>query len=286
MPFTAGNPRALLWAARELKLLEIGRVEANHMEYTPMAIWGRELKHYRQAAGLTQAELAQKINYSTSLISQIETGQVPATAEFAKACDKELNTGGTLTRTLDYRKGSAFPTWFGKWLPYEQGAVVLKTFQPSFIYGLLQTEAYARAMLHDDEEAIVGRLQRQRILDQAEPPTLHVVLDETVLWRDVGGAKVMYEQLVHLVEISSRNVKIQVLPNGVQLGTQGPFVLATLENGSTAAYLETAVRGLVTVAPDDIARAEALWESIKAEALPLGMSKELIKRTAEERWTS
>jgi len=53
------------------------------MEYTPMAIWGRELKHYRQAAGLTRAELAQRINYSTSLISQIETGQVPATVEFA-----------------------------------------------------------------------------------------------------------------------------------------------------------------------------------------------------------
>ncbi|GAB2813786.1 helix-turn-helix transcriptional regulator [Actinoallomurus bryophytorum] len=253
------------------------------MEYTPMAIWGRELKHYRQAAGLTQAELAQRINYSTSLISQIETGQVPATVEFAESCDKQLTTGGTLTRTLDYRKGSAFPTWFGKWLPYEQGADVLRTFQPNVIYGLLQTEAYARALLDGD---VTARMERQLILDQAEPPTLHVVLDETVLWRNVGGAEVMYEQLMHLVESSSRSIKIQVLPSDVNLGTQGPFVLATLENGSTAAYLETAVRGLVTVAPDDIARAEALWESIKAEALPLGMSKELIKRTAEERWVS
>lgn len=90
------------------------------MEYTPMAIWGRELKHYRQAAGLTQVELAQKINYSPSLISQVETGQVPGTEEFAAACEREPNTGGTLGRTLDYRKGSVFPTWFGKWLPYER----------------------------------------------------------------------------------------------------------------------------------------------------------------------
>jgi transcriptional regulator with XRE-family HTH domain len=253
------------------------------MEYTPMAIWGRELKHYRQAAGLTQAELAQRINYSTSLISQIETGQVPGTPEFAASCDKQLTTGGALTRTLDYRKGSAFPTWFGRWLPYEEGAVVLKTFQPNVIYGLLQTSAYAQVVLDGD---ISGRMDRQRILNRPEPPTLHVVLDETVLWRDAGGPEVMYEQLMHLIEISCRNIKIKVLPNGVRLGTQGPFVLATLEDGSTAAYLETAVRGLVTVAPDDIARAEALWEAIKAEALPLGMSKELIKRTAEERWAS
>jgi transcriptional regulator with XRE-family HTH domain len=256
------------------------------MEYTPMAIWGRELKHYRQAAGLTQAELAQQINYSTSLISQIETGQVPATAEFAESCDKRLATGGALIRTLDYRKGSAFPTWFGKWLPYEQGADVLKTFQPNVIYGLLQTEPYARAVLQGNEEIIAGRLDRQQILDRPAPPVLHVVLDEAVLWRNVGGTKTMYQQLMHLVDLPSHSIKIQVLPNGAHHGTQGPFVLATLENGSTAAYLETAVRGLVTVAPDDIARAEALWEAIKAEALPLGMSKDLIRRTAEERWTS
>jgi transcriptional regulator with XRE-family HTH domain len=252
-------------------------------KYTPMAIWGRELKHYRQAAGLTQVELAERINYSTSLISQIETGNLPASVEFAEACDRELDTGGALARTLDYRKGSVFPTWFGEWLPYEEGAAVLKTFQPNVIYGLLQTEAYARALMGEDVSA---RMERQKILERPGPPTLHVVLDETVLWRDVGGPKVMYEQLMHLVEISSSNIKIQVLPNNANLGIQGPLVLARLPNGSTAAYLETALRGMVTVAPDDIARADARWESIKAEALPLGMSKDLIKRTAEERWTS
>lgn len=252
-------------------------------QYTPMAIWGRELKHYRQVAGLTQAELAEKINYSTSLISQIETGQLPASVEFAEVCDRELHTGGTLKRTLDYRKGSVFPSWFGEWLPYEEGAAVLKTFQPNVVDGLLQTEAYAQALLGGDVSA---RMERQKILERPEPPTLHVVLDETVLWRDVGGAEVMYEQLMHLVEISSDHIKIQILPNNTNLGMQGPLVLAKLPNGSTAAYVETVLRGMVTVAPDDIARADAVWESIKAEALPLGMSMELIKRTAEERWTS
>jgi transcriptional regulator with XRE-family HTH domain len=255
------------------------------MEYTPMAIWGRELKHYRQAAGLTQAELAQEINYSTSLISQVETGQVPGTEAFAKACDKELNTGGALSRTLDYRKGSVFPSWLLKWITYEEGADILKTFQSNVIYSLLQTEAYALALLNGDETETAARLKRQGILDRPEPPVLHVVLDETVLWRDVGGAKVMYEQLMHLVEISSRNIKIQILPNDAHLGMQAPFVLATLENNS-ACLLETAVHGLVTVSPQDVAAVADVWESILADALPVEMSKELIKRTAEERWTS
>jgi transcriptional regulator with XRE-family HTH domain len=252
--------------------------------YTPMAIWGRELRHYRKAAGLTQTEFAAKINYSPSLVSQIETGQVPATPEFADACNEALESGGALVRLLDYRKGG-IPRWFAEWLPYEESAGVLKTFQTRLVYGLLQTEAYARIVLDDDAVTIAGRLERQQILDRSDPPTLHVVLDESVLWRNVGGPEVMREQLLRLVEISSRKLQIQILPNGGHLATQGPFVLATLEDGSTAVYLETPVRGLVTTSPEDVARAGAVWEMIKADALPVGMSKELIARTAEERWT-
>jgi transcriptional regulator with XRE-family HTH domain len=255
------------------------------MEYTPMAIWGRELKHYRQAAGLTQAELAAKINYSVSLISQIETGQVPGTIQFAETCDKELDTGGALTRTLDYRKGGLFPSWLIKWITYEEGAEALKTFQSNFVYSLLQTEAYTRALLDGDETRTAARLKRQEVLDRPEPPSLHVVLDETVLWRKVGSAKVMYEQLMHLVEVASRNIRIQILPNDANLGVQAPFVIATLENGS-ACLLETSVHGLVSLSPEDVARVADLWESILAGALPVEMSKDLIKKTAEERWAS
>src|SRR4051812_38926166 len=118
---------------------DLKKAEAGHMtQYTPMAIWGRELKHYRQAAGLTQIELAEKINYSTSLISQVETGQLPGTMEFAELCDRELDTGGALTRTLDYRKGSVFPSWLLKWITYEEGANAMKTYQSSLVYSLLQ----------------------------------------------------------------------------------------------------------------------------------------------------
>ena len=253
--------------------------------YTPMAIWGRELRHYRKTAGLTQTEFAAKINYSPSLVSQIETGQVPATPEFADACNEALDSGGALVRLLDYRKGG-IPRWFAEWLPYEESAGVLKTFQPRVVYGLLQTEPYARAVLDQDEVAVDARLKRQQILQRPEPPTLHVVLDESVLWRDAGGREAMREQLLHLIAISSRRVQVQILPNGGNLATQGPFVLATLENGSTAVYLETAVHGLVSTSFEDVARADAVWETIKAEALPVGMSKELIARTAEERWTT
>ncbi|MGW4413082.1 helix-turn-helix domain-containing protein, partial [Nonomuraea sp. NPDC004702] len=83
--------------------------------YAPQAIWGRELRHYRKTAALTQGQLAERIHFSEGLISGVETGQLPASPEFAEACDKALGTGGALRRLLDWRKGQIFPSWFGRW---------------------------------------------------------------------------------------------------------------------------------------------------------------------------
>ncbi|MEU9890804.1 helix-turn-helix transcriptional regulator [Sphaerisporangium sp. NPDC051017] len=257
-------------------------------KYTPQAIWGRELRHYRQVAGLTQAQLAQKIHFSESLISGIETGQLPASPEFAQACDTTLSTGGALHRLLDWRRAQALPAWFGKWRDKEQVAVTLRTYEPLVIPGLLQTEPYARALLSDSEESVVSRLERQAILTRSDPkpPRLRAVIDELVLHRLVGSADVMRQQLEHLAEIAGPEVSVQVVPQGcVRAGLLAGFVIATMDGGGEVAYLETAIRGLTTSDQDDVRAALELFEAIRIDALPLGMSVELIKRTAEERWT-
>jgi transcriptional regulator with XRE-family HTH domain len=90
----------------------------HEQQFTPQAIWGRELRFHRERAGFTQAELASRLYCSDSLISSIETGQAPATPEFAEAADEALNTDGVLLRQLDWRKGvPAYPTWFIDWIP-------------------------------------------------------------------------------------------------------------------------------------------------------------------------
>uniref|UniRef100_UPI00055FD340 helix-turn-helix domain-containing protein n=1 Tax=Streptosporangium amethystogenes TaxID=2002 RepID=UPI00055FD340 len=170
--------------------------------YAPQAIWGRELRYYRKAAGLTQGELAEKIHFSESLISGVETGHLPASPEFAEACDLALNTGGALLRLLDWRKGQVFPPWFGKWRDKESVAVTLRTYEPLMVPGLLQTEAYAHALLGDNA-AVTARLGRQNILTRENPPTLRCVISETVLNLLVGGPDVMREQLEHIAAIAS-----------------------------------------------------------------------------------
>lgn len=255
--------------------------------YSPQAIWGRELRHYRLAAGLTQTQLAELIHYSLSLISGVESGALPASPEFAAACDKVLKTGGALTRLLDWRKGQRFPSWFGKWHETEQRATTLRWYEPLVVPGLLQTEAYARAVLLGDQTAVEARLERQAILNREDPrpPTLRCVIDEGVLHRPVGGPQVMREQLLHLINVASSRLSIQVIPHGAYDGLLGGLIIATLPGGQEVAYVETAIRGLITSEPEDVAKAEERFEIFRTEALPAGMSIDLIKRAVEERWT-
>jgi transcriptional regulator with XRE-family HTH domain len=256
---------------------------------SPQAIWGRELRHHRQIAGLTQAQLAVRIRFSESLISGIETGQVPAGRDFAAACDEALDTGGALLRQLDWRKGDRFPVWFGEWPKIEAKATVLRAFQLSVIDGLLQTEAYASVLLDGDEGAVAARLDRQQVLSREDPPPpmLRCVLDESVLLRPVGDSKVMQEQLARLIAAaSSPRITIQVVPHGVHPGLQGSFVIASLGAGNgEVAYAEMAAQGQIVYGPKDIEALTDVWESVRTYALPQRDSLEIISRTADERWT-
>jgi transcriptional regulator with XRE-family HTH domain len=254
---------------------------------TPQAIWGRELKHYRNRAGLTQAELAARLYCSDSLISSIETGQAPATPDFAETVDRELCLDGVLVRTLDYRKNEpAYPTWFIDWLPAEQKAVLIRSFEVALISGLLQTPDYARAILNGNEADVESRLMRQEILTkEPAPAALFVILDEAALRRDIGGATVMREQLQHLAKLGeAENVSVRVVRSRRHRGVRGPFSIATLADGSQVAQTDTAFGGVVSTRTEDIATATASWESISSAALPEDMSRDLILKTAEELW--
>lgn len=153
--------------------------------------------------------------------------------------------------------------------------------------GLLQTEGYAHGLLGDDKAAVAARLERQAILIRTDPPPpkLLCVLDESVLHREVGGREVMYEQLQHLIASVSDQVAIQVVPCRKHRGISGSFMLATLEDRSEVAYLDTAARGMVTTSRHDLATVADAWESIRTYTHPQQDSLDLISRTAEQRWT-
>ncbi len=128
------------------------------------------------------------------------------THDQAVRLDEAFGTSGTFGRLEARLRGVPFSAGFRPFHPYEAEARVLRMFEHTLVPGLFQTEAYARAVTEaypetsaeDVNERVVARMARQVILDREDPPRLWVVLDQNVLTRNVGGPKVMGEQLARL----------------------------------------------------------------------------------------
>lgn len=233
---------------------------------------------------------------SGSQIRKVEGGTRTPDRDLIEAIEAvpELACGGALLQLYDILEdrlgqGGAYPGWFADWLKKEREAIKLRWFEPLVVPGLLQTEAYARALLADRtgfngdvDEAVSARLDRQAILERDEPVELFAVIDEAVLHRQVGGPDVMAAQLKHLTQAPGRTI-LRVIPasTGVHDGLQGAFIVADFEDGTSAAYLETGLRGLTVEGTGDVAALAGTWERLTAEALPRQASLKLIEEVAQ-----
>ena len=269
---------------------------------TPEGVFGAELRHYRERAGLSQTELAALVNVSHDVISKIETGERPPARDFPERLDAvpELDTRDGLARLWGWLQSSArhraYPGWFDRWPDLEATAAILRWYEPLVVPGLLQTTEYARAVLRtrigdtDEqiEEMVDARIARQAILSKDKPPTVWTVLDEGVLRRPVGGAYVMREQLGKLAEAARLpGVVIQVVPmnTGAHEGLRGgAFIVAEFRDHPAVAYQDTAVQGQIVDGAADLASLMMLWDTIKSVALPVAASLELIEEVAKS-WT-
>ncbi|MFJ5232272.1 Scr1 family TA system antitoxin-like transcriptional regulator [Kitasatospora sp. NPDC088391] len=261
------------------------------------AFFAAELAEARENAGLSQGELARLIPCDRSLISRIEAGERVPNEDFARACDKLLNTGGLLLRVwqrVPWHQEVEHPDWFRRFAEMEARATDLRQYEIAWIPGLLQTPAYARAVLSygdaagDDDlisERVAARLGRQeRFLKAGADPSLVVVLDEAVLRRTVGGPVVMAEQLRHLLELAQRpNIVIQVAPYDV--GERAPFgasfTLLKLFEGPEWQYTESLSRGAFSNNPRQVGERSRAYDRLRAEVLSAPESARLILRIME-----
>jgi transcriptional regulator with XRE-family HTH domain len=265
-------------------------------------VFADELKAHRAQRGWTQADMAAKVNYSESLIAQVETCHRAATVELARALDAVFktpgwteNTPGTFERLASKLRDLPYPASFRSFAPYEAKAMVLRTFQHVLVPGLLQTEDYARSVLEtrpnttrDELETLVAaRLERQAVLDRQDPPLLWALLDEGVLNRPIGNPGVMHAQLLHMAELSKRpNITVQVIPYsaGGHVGLEGAFVIAEMSDSPGIVFLETAADGQTIEDAAIVTQVALRFDSLRDEALPKGTSRDMIVRVAKERW--
>jgi hypothetical protein len=200
------------------------------------------------------------------------------------------------TRGWWHKYVGSIPEHYATYIGFEAEADQIWNFEAATVPGLLQTEAYARAMfqggasrLSDEEIArrVEVRLQRQEILREADPPRLWFVLDEAVIRRQVGGPGTLSGQLRRIVEVASLpHVDIQVMPFavGAHPGTPGSFIVLRFPepNDPPVVYIETMAGDLYPESQRDIEGVTLAFDRLRAMALSPNDSATLIRQAAEE----
>jgi hypothetical protein len=210
-------------------------------------------------------------------------------------CDKAFpERGGWFHRFyLESRQWPATPPWFRNWIEeHEQHAINLRIWQPSSLSGLLQTEAFAFALLRtfpgaaatQIAERVAARMARQAILtrENPAPPMAWFLVDEAALRRCIGSALIMAEQLDHLLTVAELpNVTIQVVPDIAHAGLTGGFAIAEKAKRS-AAYIETALGGQVFEDAQAVRTLSTRFDALRTEALRGTESLCLIEEVTSE----
>lgn len=263
------------------------------------------LRELRENANLTIDEVGERLECSASKISRIETGHVGVTPrdvrdmlEVYGVDDNERDALVQLAREARKRGWwHAYNEVFtGTFVGLESDASFLHAHQALLIPGLLQTEAYTRAVIRairpdigeaDVELRVRARLSRQKLLtEEPNPPEYWAVLDQAVVERMVGGPEVMREQLKRLVELASLpHVTLQVVPfsAGAHAGMEAPFLILGFPEQADpdVVYVEYSTSGVYLEQPEDVHRYTLIFDHLRAAALKPDDTVDLVDRTAD-----
>ncbi|GAB3154447.1 hypothetical protein GCM10027290_48960 [Micromonospora sonneratiae] len=114
----------------------------------------------RLVAKHSQEDFGRIMHYSASMVSAVELGQRPVDLPYLERADEVLKTDGLFAALWKLAKRDGEPVWFRPWLDAERAAIQLRCYQPNLVPGLLQTEAYARAVLRTDGALTDDKLAR------------------------------------------------------------------------------------------------------------------------------
>lgn len=255
------------------------------------SLWGLiayYLRFCRQQRGLTGEQAGQVMGYTKSTVSKLETGVMRLDAPTALKIDKAWNTGGIFSFLVHFATLGHDPDWFRQYVDFEVKAKMIRLWENEWVPGLLQTREYAMAGLtaggiDNLEEAVEARMARQTLLTSDDPPLLWVLLDQGVIEQPVGGPEVMRTQLAWLLEASDHpKVNIRIVPRsvGAHPGMDGAFMVLSLPSGDVA-YSEAAGGGRLVAVPDEVMSYVVRYERLSQEALPLGLSRDMIRQAME-----
>ena len=263
----------------------------------------RELRRLREEQGLTLQEVADRLDWSRATVSRLETGQTrPKPNDIADLLDLYGVPSPARDALINLAREAGQRGWWtayadvftGSYVALEDEASLIRTWDPQLIHGLLQTEEYARAVItagrmlptrEDIERRIDARKARQALLNRDHAPRLHLIIDEGVLRRPIGGPEVMAAQLSWLGVLAERpKITIQVLPFAAKehAGLDGRFTILSFPDPADPdiAYVEGTMGDVYLESAEAIATHGDRFERIAKAALSPEESAHLIAEAA------
>ncbi|MGW6604155.1 helix-turn-helix domain-containing protein [Streptomyces sp. NPDC055036] len=260
-----------------------------------MKMLGAQVAAFRRAAGYTQRSLGERVVADEETIASIEQGRRPLKADLAETLDELLDTKGALSVGVANMPAiDQFPLWAEQYVDHECEAISLSSYQNQVVTGLLQTEAYARALFRGrvpafDEDEVetktAARIERQEILQRKVPPTLSFVLWEPVLHFPLGGRKVHIDQLNHLracAELPGLSLQFLRQNRPANAGISGPFYLMETPDHQHLAYAESQLGSHWVSDPDGVSNMSRRYAMLRSQALTPEDSLDLLDKLLGE----
>ncbi len=271
---------------------------------------GAELRRLRKAQGMTMRQIAEFLDCSETRVSRLETGKLTGATlkagELRRLADLfDVHNQETIDELLHLLSETEQTAW---WEPYEDvlpsgmdsllglqtAATRERALETVLVHGLLQTPAYARAVLTEVgihspsaiDRLVTLRARRPELLHRTPTPLqLEVVLDEAVLRRPVGGPAVMREQLAAIVQaVELPNVTVRIVPReaGAHAGLSGAFSLIEAGDQPPVTYVDSPAGNLLLHKDRDVQQLASIYDRVRAKTLDTRESLRLITRVIEE----
>lgn len=293
------------WVITLEGLAHCGHMAPRHSPTVRLRRLARELRQTRQDLDLSPEAVAAQLGWSRPKLNRIENGKTKLKlTDVAAICDLYGVDSAKRAALIQLAREAHQRGWWaaygdvfsGSYIGLEDEAVEIREWGPQVIPGLLQTEDYARQVIRagrfdlteeDVDRRIQARMARKTLLSRPTPPKLHVVLDEAVLRRQVGGPDVMRDQLIHLRSAARReHVRIQILPFevGTHVALEGPFiVLSFAEPGDPdTAYIETKGGDIHVEAAAQVSFIRVSFDKVAKQALSEEDSAMMLAASIEE----
>lgn len=260
-----------------------------------IAAVGRQVRLWREAAGMRAAELGAAIGYGENQVYKVEAGKRIPKPEFLDRADEVLGAGGKLAAMKKDVAEARYPKKVRDLAKLEADAVEMGAYDTHNLNGLLQTEEYARALYEmrrpsysgdQIDRHVAARMGRQEIFERQPLTMLTFVLEEVTVTRPLGGRMVARRQLERLLGIGQlRHVEIQVMPTDREdhAGMGGQFQLLKFDDGTAVAHWEGQLHSRLVSDPKEVRIIELRYGIIRAQALTPRESLAFIEKVLGER---